>query len=174
LEILTANLFESLGFNAKLTSVGADGGIDVILRKPGSELPVGIAQCKAWTTHKVGVKPIREFFGVMSAEKVEHGIFVTTSTFTDEAREFAEGKNLELIDGDTLISFIRQLPLDRKTALFDSTFSGDYSTPTCPNCDVKMVTRTARTGLFEGSSFWGCPHYPRCSHTFPMRKDKER
>jgi restriction system protein len=169
LEILTAQFFRTLGFNARMTRVGADGGVDVELRHAGQDSPVGYAQCKAWTTYKVGVKPIRELYGVMAAEHVQHGVFVTTSTYTEEAREFASGKDLELVDGATLIKFIQQLPEDKQQNLMETAFGGDFSTPTCPNCDVKMVSRMAHKGKDVGSTFWGCRNYPRCKQTFKMR-----
>lgn len=34
--------------------------------------------------------------------------------------------------------------------------------PYCPNCDSKMVVRTAKGGSKPGSKFWGCPNYPTC------------
>lgn len=169
LEILTAQFFKAIGFDARMTRVGADGGVDVELRQTGQDKPVGYAQCKAWTTYKVGVKPLRELYGVMAAEHVQHGVFVTTSIFTEEAREFARGKDLELVDGATLIGFIERLPQDRQQELLKTAFAGDFSTPTCPNCDIKMVSRTAHKGKDVGSTFWGCHNYPRCKRTFKMR-----
>src|ERR1019366_5918894 len=41
---------------------GADGGVDLRLRRDGT---TAIVQCKRWKTYKVGVKPVRELFGVM-------------------------------------------------------------------------------------------------------------
>jgi hypothetical protein len=169
MEILTAQFFKAIGFDARMTRVGADGGVDVELRQLGQDKPVGYAQCKAWTTYKVGVKPIRELYGVMAAEHVQHGVFVTTSIFTEEACEFARGKDLELVDGATLIGFIKRLPPDQQQELLKTAFAGDFSTPTCPNCDIKMVSRTAHKGKDVGSTFWGCRNYPRCKQTFKMR-----
>jgi len=40
---------------------------------------------------------------------------------------------------------------------------GDYQTPTCPACSVKMVTRKSTT---RGRTYWGCRNYPACKHTF--------
>lgn len=166
LEILTTELFKAIGFNAKMTRVGADGGVDVMLYQMGQDTPVGIAQCKAWTTYSVGVKPVRELYGVMAAEHVKHGVFVTTSVFTEEASDFAKGKNLELVDGQRLLHFINQLEPMRRQELRRIAFAGDYSTPTCPNCNIKMVLRTASKGRDIGSHFWGCAKYPRCRQTF--------
>lgn len=174
LEHLTALFFEALGFTTRTSRVGADGGVDVTLYRKGEDTPVGLAQCKAWVTYRVGVKPVRELFGVMAAERIQHGVFVTASEFTEEAREFAQGKDLELVDGTTLISFIRKLPLESQQHLSETVFSGDYTTPTCPNCGVKMVLRSARKGPFAGSDFWGCPDYPRCRRTFNLRRNQSQ
>lgn len=163
--------FEALGFKSKMLRIGADGGVDVLLYEPVHKTPIGVAQCKAWLSQKVGVAPVRELLAAMAAEHVKNGIFVTTSTFSEEAKAFARGKEIELVDGTALISFIKQLPVDRQKALMDAVFKGDYITPTCPNCDVKMVRRTAKTGEAAGSQVWGCPRAPGCKHTFMIRDD---
>jgi len=38
--------------------------------------------------------------------------------------------------------------------------AGDYTTPTCASCGVKMIVRTPKAG---GKAFWGCVNYPRCT-----------
>jgi restriction system protein len=120
-----------------------------------------LLRCKAWNAYKVGVKPVRELFGVMAAQKVPNGIFLTTGEFTNEAREFARGKPLELIDGDTLITKIQEMPADVSRVLLKRAMEGDYTTSTCPKCGVKMIRRSSKNG-----SFWGCVQFPRCRQTF--------
>lgn len=66
------------GFVATETNVGADGGVDIHVSKLGDDTFKGIVQCKAWTTYKVGVKPIRELFGIMAADRISSGIFITS------------------------------------------------------------------------------------------------
>ncbi len=167
-EILSREFFLSLGFRADLTKIGADGGIDVVLYEGDNKHPAAIAQCKAWNSRPVGVKQIRELFGVMASEKVSSGIFIITGNFTSEARTFAVGKSLELIDGPTLIDFITQLSAGDQTKIINRVFRGDYITPTCPSCDVKMVKRTAKNNA--DYKFYGCLNFPRCRQTFPYRK----
>ncbi|WP_290367796.1 topoisomerase DNA-binding C4 zinc finger domain-containing protein [Cupriavidus taiwanensis] len=41
-------------------------------------------------------------------------------------------------------------------------FKGDYRTPTCTACGVKLVEREGK-----GGPFWGCRKYPRCKVTLP-------
>ena len=40
---------------------------------------------------------------------------------------------------------------------------GDFLTPTCPSCGIKMVPRKSTQ---VGREFWGCTNYPRCKQTF--------
>lgn len=165
-EDVVAAYFRELGYEAKTTRIGADGGVDVQLFKDGQPHPVMIIQCKAWDAYKVGVKAVRELFGVMAADKVTNGAFFTTGEFTLEAVEWAREKTLDLVSGREFLARIGQLPAAAQEKLLTIATEGDYTTPTCPSCGVKMVQRTAGKGRSEGSSFWGCRNYPRCKQTF--------
>jgi restriction system protein len=50
---------------------------------------------------------VRELYGVMAAEGVAGGYVVTSGTFTKDARQFAAGRNVELIDGQGLDALLR-------------------------------------------------------------------
>jgi restriction system protein len=165
-EIVCAKYFESLGFRARTTRAGADGGVDIHLYADGDSKPAMIVQCKAWNTNKVGIKPIRELFGVMASEGVAEGIFLTTSHFTQEAREFQQGNKLHLWDGPEFLRKIEDLIDEKRTALLRVATEGDFTTPTCPSCDIKMVARAAKGSRDQ---FWGCKHFPRCKQTFNFR-----
>ena len=137
----------------------------------GAETPSIVVQCKAWKTYTVGVKPVRELFGVMAAQKVAEGIFVTTGAYTAEAYDFAAGKNIHLIDGPDLVGKLRTLAPEKQRALLDLATAGDYVTPTCPSCDIKMIERSAKIG---GDPFWGCANYPRCQTTLRITRLRKR
>lgn len=162
-ELLCAGYFETLGFKAKVAREGADGGIDIHLYPEGSDAPGIVVQCKAWNAYQVGVKPIRELLGVMAAERISEGVFVTTSDYTGEARRFAEGNNLQLIDGEDFLRKIAATSPERQAALLQLATAGDFATPTCPSCGIKMVERVAQK---TGERFWGCPSFPSCRRTF--------
>ncbi len=66
---------------------GADGGVDLILRKDGR---ISLVQCKQWKVFSVGVSIICELFGILTTEKAEAAFIVTTGTFTREVHGFAE------------------------------------------------------------------------------------
>ena len=84
--------------------VGPDGGIDLVLKKAGNLI---LVQCKRWKTQKVDVRVVREMYGVMTAERASGVIIITSGLFTQEARIFAEGKPIDLVEGHQLVDLIR-------------------------------------------------------------------
>lgn len=163
-ELLCARYYEAVGFTTATVAAGPDGGIDVKLFKVDTAKPLAIVQCKAWNTHPVGVKEIRELLGVMAHEGVGRGIFVTTGTYTPDALQFGAANPLQLLDGDAFARKILDLPIEKQKALLAFAFAGDYRTPTCASCGTRMIGRDSTRG-----PFWGCIHYPRCKTTLPMR-----
>ena len=58
----------------------------------------------------VGSAALREFYGTLIVDrKAAKGVFITTSTFTPQARQFAEELPIELIDGDQLGSLLADI-----------------------------------------------------------------
>ncbi|HEY6821248.1 MAG TPA: restriction endonuclease [Burkholderiales bacterium] len=163
LEQLGALYFRALGFKVEEADHGPDGGVDLRLFVGASPTPGILVQCKAWNSWKVGVKEVRALFGVMAKEGVNEGILLTTSTFTDEAVVFARGTNIALIEGTDLLRKLRDLPAQDQSRILKTITSGDFTTPTCPSCGIKMVKRVAKE---SGDAFWGCARYPACRRTF--------
>jgi restriction endonuclease Mrr len=151
------------GHNAHLTRNGADGGIDIEIWKENKK--EGLVQCKAWIW-KIGVKEIRELYGIMASENANIGFFITTSSFTQNAIEFTLDKNITLISGENLIHKIKHLEIAQQKYLLDIATTGDYTTPTCARCNSKMIKRSGNNGKKD---FWGCLNYPRCRNTLQVR-----
>lgn len=166
-ELLCAGYFEELAFRAQTVRGGPDGGIDVRLFTNASRHPAILVQCKAWRKVPVGVAIVREMLGVMTAENVKEGVIATSGTFTAEARGFAAGKEIMLIDGDDLLCKLLDLSPDRQRSLLEFTTKGDWWTPTCPSCGIgtRMVLRKSKG---QGESFWGCSTYPTCHSTMQV------
>ena len=137
-----------------------DGGVDLALTYPSGERQ--IVQCKQWKMRSVGVKPLRELWGVLNDEKADGAVVITSGRYTQDAIAFAAGKQLELIDGRRLRSMIAEL---KRTP--DELKAGDAG-PTCSRCGSPMVARIARRGPNTGQRFWGCSTYPKCTNTMPM------
>lgn len=154
-ELLCAKYYEAAGFKAVTIASGADGGIDVKLFKTDPNKPIAIVQCKAWGK-AVGVKEIRELLGVMTHEKVTRGIFITNGSYTPDAIAFGASNPIQLLDGNSFLRKILDLDSSAQDRLKAFAFDGDYKTPTCASCGIKMIKKKA---------FWGCSNFPRCRTT---------
>ncbi len=108
LEEEVKELLQSMGLKAATTKTTGDGGIDIIAYSD-SPLFSGkyVVQCKDWTG-SVGEGVIRDLYGVVTAESANKGILITTGTITKSAQKFAEGKPLELIDGEQLSKLLHK------------------------------------------------------------------
>lgn len=158
-EELLESLWQARGYRAELTGRGADGGVDIRLYRPSApDRLLGVIQCKSRASEAIGVNVARELFGVMHHEQVPLGILAASYGFTTAAREFAAGKHLQLWDGDEVLRQVLMLDADARARLLDRVTRGDFWTPSCPSCDVKLVVRTSKSG----TAFYGCQNYPRC------------
>ncbi len=163
-EALVGEAFRRKGYAVTETGGGgADGGIDLALKKEGETF---LVQCKQWKAYKVGVTTVRELYGVMAAKGATGGFVVTSGVFTDEARAFAVGRNIELMDGKALHALIRGVSVPAKAAAA-SPAATPAGLPACPVCQSAMVKRTAKRGANSGNAFWGCSQYPGCKGTRP-------
>lgn len=145
---------------------GPDGGIDHVLRQ-GKE--TYLVQCKQWKAFKVGVQPVREFYGVMSSRGVAGGYFVTSGEYTDDAKAFAQGLNITLIDGRKLREMIDVASKSGTSAVAPPTsIRTETASPICPKCNSEMKRRVARQGANAGKEFWGCVAYPKCNGIRPI------
>jgi len=105
-EIMTGEALRRQGYQVAETKKGADGGVDLILRKQGE---LFLVQCKQWKSIRVGVKVVRELYGVMTAQGAVGGFVVTSGGFTAEAAKFAEGTNIDLVDGAKLVRWFSSI-----------------------------------------------------------------
>jgi restriction system protein len=164
-EAVCEALFAQAGFETRTQSHGPDGGVDVWLHSKNAQGSVSVVQCKHWQSKPVGVKEVREFFGVMSSHQLKRGTYATTSTFTPDALAFAKSNGIHLLDGAGLLTLIAQRTPEQQQALLAVAYEGDYARPTCASCGIKMVDRTPSKG---GSAFWGCVNFPRCRSRMGM------
>lgn len=88
-EELSVAYYLEKSIKAETTELGADGGLDIKLYQEESGKATTIIQCKSWAS-QVGVKPIREFLGVMTHEKITKGFYMTSSSYTKDAIEIAK------------------------------------------------------------------------------------
>jgi restriction system protein len=108
-ERLVVELLVKMGYGGSFRDAGqavgrsGDGGIDGIIKEDRLGLDVISLQAKRWEA-AVGRPEIQKFAGALQGVRARKGVFITTSTFSKDAEEFA-GKidsKIILIDGATL------------------------------------------------------------------------
>ncbi len=111
-EELVLDLVHALGYGASeddLQRVGhaGDGGIDGIISLDKLGFEKVYVQAKRWQG-SVGRPDVQAFYGALAGRHARKGVFITTSTFTREAREFAThvAESIVLIDGTRLASLM--------------------------------------------------------------------
>lgn len=160
-ELLVGEVYRRQGYQVELCAgLGGDGGIDLILHKDGERI---VVQCKKWNSWKIPPKEIREFFGTLIDSGAARGIFVTTQDFSRDARDFAAGKPIELVDGRALRGMMNGTNYAAPGDLLEpeqwapAFFSASkLIVPICPRCKKEMVLHRTAT------PFWGCASFPRC------------
>ncbi|HUW26278.1 MAG TPA: restriction endonuclease [Gallionella sp.] len=166
-EMLVGEAFRRTGYTVSETGGGgADGGVDLVLVKGTEKF---LVQCKQWRAYKVGVSTIRELYGVMAATGAVGGFVVTSGVFTQEAKSFAEGRNIDLIDGARLKMFIGKVQSPVAVPqLAPQRVSSKTAEQSCPKCGSEMIKRTAKHGSNAGKAFWGCSNFPQCREIVPI------
>ncbi|MGL5751297.1 MAG: restriction endonuclease [Paraclostridium sp.] len=114
-ERLVIDLLIKMGYGGSREEAGqatkktGDGGIDGIINEDRLGLDSIYIQAKRWKDAVVGRPEIQKFSGALDTPGATKGIFITTSTFTKEAKEYAKNinnKKIVLIDGSQLAKFM--------------------------------------------------------------------
>ena len=104
-EKVVVNLLEHMGYGkGEVTSRSNDGGIDGLITTDVLGFRPVYTQAKRYAAdHKVGRPAIQSFIGALNGQK--DGVFITTSSFTDDAIQCASnypGGTIALVDGRKL------------------------------------------------------------------------
>ena len=165
-EGLVTEFFRRKGYSVNHTvGHGPDGGIDIVLSKGKDKY---LVQCKQWKAYKVGVQIVRELHGVMAASGAAGGFVVTAGEFTADAKEFAKGLNINLLNGTQLHRMIRDVEKPNPSVENKEHPESKLSPPNCPKCGEAMILRTAKKGTHTGQKFWGCSQFPKCRGTISI------
>jgi len=108
-ETLVGRLYHNQGYTPHHSGGSHDKGIDILAEKMSAGARERIAiQCKHQQAN-VGRPILQQLWGVVtSGPSLTRGDLVTTSYFTTEAKEFARGKRLTLIDRTLLEKLLCQ------------------------------------------------------------------
>jgi restriction system protein len=108
-EQLVLDLLTAMGYGGTLEdaarAVGraGDEGIDGVIKEDKLGLDVVYVQAKRWQQN-IGRPDVQAFVGALAGKKARKGVFITTSDFTKEAREYVQNidAKIVLIDGRQL------------------------------------------------------------------------
>lgn len=108
-ERLVIDVLVKMGYGGTRKDAGkaigksGDGGIDGIINEDRLGLDVIYIQAKKWEG-SVGRPELQKFAGALQGKRAKKGIFISTSTFTNEAKEYVSqiDSKITLIDGETL------------------------------------------------------------------------
>jgi restriction endonuclease Mrr len=99
-----ARMFERLGYMVRQTPYRNDQGRDAILSKDGHKF---LLECKRYGENNVSGRPdLQKFHSAIVTEKAVLGFFVTTGGFTKEAKEFAAGVPIKLVNQNELVKMM--------------------------------------------------------------------
>ena len=114
-EELVIDLLVAMGYggsreDAQAVGRSRDGGIDGIINEDRLGLDAIYVQAKRWDRDKGNVSrtEIQRFAGALQGRRARKGVFITTSNFTRDAKEYVEtiDSKIILIDGDQLAEFM--------------------------------------------------------------------
>lgn len=118
-EELVVKLLDTMGYSGKngsaeVTTQTNDGGIDGIINQDPLGTSTVYLQVKRYDEHNVVSRPaIQSFYGALASVNADRGVFITTSSFSKGALEFAQNQGIVLIDGIQLT----ELMLEYKVGL---------------------------------------------------------
>ncbi|BAL98313.1 MULTISPECIES: restriction endonuclease [Caldilinea] len=95
-DYVAERLFVRRGFQVLNVRDTKDGGVDVLVTDSLGQK--AIVQCKRYR-NTVGAGIVRELYGTMIHEGATYGYLVTSGPISEEARRWAAGKPIQLIDG---------------------------------------------------------------------------
>ncbi len=152
---LISEFFVRNGFKVEPSPPGLGDGVDLMLSKNDKTF---VAQYRHWRELRVGVPMVREQYTVMQAAKADGVYVITTGEFTYKAIQYAEDKNISLIDGLKLRRLVRKPSAEQEVKNSDQA-------PLCPLCAAEMKLRTGSDAQGNEKRFWSCSNYPKCSGT---------
>jgi len=171
-EVLIGEIFRRAGYTVEISAAAAQGdSIDLTLRRDAETI---LVQCKHWKTSRVTEREVREFYGTMTGNGAPRGIFVTAGSFSRDAREFAEGKGIDLMDRAALEESVAAVARPGENFCGITDWVEEFGAnarifdPECPICQGSMVIRANRA---SGASYWSCRNHPRCPGRREPRRD---
>ncbi|MFW9877463.1 MAG: restriction endonuclease [Candidatus Thorarchaeota archaeon] len=109
-EKLVVELLVKMGYGGSIRDAGSilgksgDEGIDGTIKEDQLGLDIIYIQAKKWDNTTIGRPELQKFVGALKGQQANKGVFITTSKFSDGARDYVAkiDSKVVLIDGEYL------------------------------------------------------------------------
>jgi len=104
---LVAEAYRQSGYTVMENSTfTSDPTVDLVMRK-GANLY--LVQCRYWQNRKLSIREVKNLFFHMHDKQASGVILLTTGIFTNQARHYAAGKPINLVDGIELVGLLSEV-----------------------------------------------------------------
>ncbi len=144
-------------------------GVDFYLLAKDTNYRIGAVKCKNWHGKPIDLEPLVELQRAVNTEKLHVGLLMYHGELSENAEAFLARPevSIKVRNSQQILEQIFALDEKIRAKLLARTVKGAYTTPSCPNCDVKLEMKI---GEATGVKFMVCPNAPACVYSMSARK----
>ena len=168
---LCTSFFDQMGFRASRAVASEDperSDISILYSK-NNDKPFSIFQCSI-IPGNTPAESIKKFKNAMLGAHLNSGYFLTTTEFSEIAKDFAKENTINLIDGEKLIEWVNNMPKASQNLLVEIAMTKGEEKEShktdahyCPKCSTKMELKVSSEGKYKTGKYWECPSL-ECGH----------
>jgi len=124
-QALCKALFAPVGAEVQALPREPEGVLDLRLYSQRERTPVTVVRCMHHPGSPVDVPELRDFLQEIALQRLRHGTFATSSSFTPEALDFANDSGFSALDGGCLLAMIERRTPQQQRALLAAACAAD-------------------------------------------------
>jgi hypothetical protein len=135
-ERFVAQIWEQMGWETVVTPTSNDDGIDIVATKSGIHQEKAAIQAKRYSpSNKIGRPDIQQYDTLRRQDpSVDIVVVVTTSEFSDKAKDLAEKLNVKTVNGSAIATAaLENLSDERLSDIFENKNKSEEVEPTEPD-----------------------------------------
>jgi len=114
---LVAEAYRRTGYTImENDTFAADPSVDLVMRKSAN---LYLVQCRYWQNRKLGIREVKNLFSHMHDKQASGVFLMTTGIFTKEARHYAVGRPINLLDGIEIVELLGKVDYHPPTELLN-------------------------------------------------------
>lgn len=125
-QALCKALFAPIGAEVQALARQPEGVLDLRLYSQRERTPMTVVRCMHHPGTPVDVPELREFLQEIAEQRLQHGTFATSSSFTPEALDFASDSGFSALDGGSLLAMIERRTPQQQRALLAAACAPDH------------------------------------------------